>query len=657
MERQDDAVIPVKISAGLVTVLLVLLLFSGSGNAASIMNLGHDFTSHDPARSVMVLHDPSGLLSADDVVAGSGWQAYETAPARLPRDGVVWLQMRIRNGGPARTVLLVMDDPLLARVGVYASIQGRPATVHETGARLPFASRPLDHRHFLFPLALEAGASAHVLVRLDSPGNALPAARLWSESAFHLMDGQRILLQGLFLGLLLIMVIYNGVIFLVINDRSFAWYSLFLFAGLLLAAAWQGFGYQYLWPSSPWIQNKVHILFLLLALGCICLFVSDFLSLRKHSLLLHMYFKVLAALTAVLMVASILLPTSMIGPFSMPVFGLVTFSTFMAGVVAYLVGHRAALYFIIASTSVVLGALVMILEATGLVSAGDSVMFAIQAGAAVGVMLWSLALADRINAERTDRFSAQALALKKERELREVRDQALAHANQAREAEHHALQLQRVANRHLGLEVRKRTEQLESVLLDLSAANARLEHASNTDGLTGLANRRHFDGMLKQEWKIGTRDRKPLSLLLVDLDFFKRINDEHGHQVGDACLQEAAAVLKRVASRPRDVAARYGGEEFVVILPETPGEGAHGIAQQIREQIKAVVPADPAAAGVRMTASVGLATVVPDACRTPEELLSAADAAVYRAKETGRDKVVVGGFAPARGVPASGAPR
>jgi two-component system cell cycle response regulator len=116
---------------------------------------------------------------------------------------------------------------------------------------------------------------------------------------------------------------------------------------------------------------------------------------------------------------------------------------------------------------------------------------------------------------------------------------------------------------------RKRTEEL-------------LKHLSQMDGLTGIANRRHFDDFLLREWKRASREEAPLSLIMCDIDFFKGYNDSEGHQQGDICLQKVAAALTNSLKRPLDFAARYGGEEFVVVLPNTEEGGAAKIAETVR---------------------------------------------------------------------------
>ncbi|GAB2901200.1 diguanylate cyclase [Uliginosibacterium flavum] len=171
----------------------------------------------------------------------------------------------------------------------------------------------------------------------------------------------------------------------------------------------------------------------------------------------------------------------------------------------------------------------------------------------------------------------------------------------------------------------------------LAEANARLEALSYTDGLTGIANRRSFDRMLAQEWSRAQRVGAPLSLILLDVDLFKHFNDHYGHQAGDSCLQALAHALTQAVQRAGDLVARYGGEEFVVLLPNTNTHDAIDTARRIQHEISQLaLPHHDTRPGT-VTVSLGVASLHPSRQRTPEELIRQADAALYRAKQSGRN--------------------
>jgi diguanylate cyclase (GGDEF)-like protein len=189
-------------------------------------------------------------------------------------------------------------------------------------------------------------------------------------------------------------------------------------------------------------------------------------------------------------------------------------------------------------------------------------------------------------------------------------------------------------------ELRLAKEALEGRARDLTAANAQLEQISKFDSLTGVHNRRSFDAAIEDEWRRAGRLGTPLSLMILDLDRFKEFNDLYGHPAGDECLRRVAHLLRDSLQRVADLVARYGGEEFVVILPNTWLAGAADMAERIRAGVQdlAVTHAAATERGV-VTVSLGIACMVPTPGSGPSLLVEAADAALYRAKREGRNRV------------------
>ena len=164
---------------------------------------------------------------------------------------------------------------------------------------------------------------------------------------------------------------------------------------------------------------------------------------------------------------------------------------------------------------------------------------------------------------------------------------------------------------------------------------------STIDGLTGIANRRFFEERLGYEWGRATRDARPLSLIICDIDYFKLYNDNYGHLNGDICLKKVAEALRDTLKRPGDLVARYGGEEFAVILPETDLEGASLVAEKLRAGVEALgIEHERSEASNYLTISLGVATAVPSADITASKLMDLADQALYQAKREGRNRVI-----------------
>jgi diguanylate cyclase (GGDEF)-like protein/PAS domain S-box-containing protein len=167
-----------------------------------------------------------------------------------------------------------------------------------------------------------------------------------------------------------------------------------------------------------------------------------------------------------------------------------------------------------------------------------------------------------------------------------------------------------------------------------------LENLSTTDGLTDLPNRRRFDDFLSREWRRSMRDQSLLSLIVLDIDFFKEFNDHYGHLAGDDCLRQVAAVLREVVHRPGDLAARYGGEEFACVLPDTDLSGAATLAYRIRDRMTDLnIPHFFSSVADRLTLSFGVAALTPGKGQSPSDLIRLADSLLYAAKEGGRNQV------------------
>ena len=233
---------------------------------------------------------------------------------------------------------------------------------------------------------------------------------------------------------------------------------------------------------------------------------------------------------------------------------------------------------------------------------------AIQLGSSLEMLLLAFALADRYKTLRQEKEDAQQLLV------------------ETLKSSEHILEM-RVAERTAELQI----------------ANDKLETLSMTDSLTGIANRRRFDEVFKNEWFRAERQHQSLTLALLDVDWFKKYNDYYGHQMGDECLRNVAKILMAHACRASDLVARYGGEEFAFIVPATDGSKAFQLAQKICNDFKMLaLPHETSTFGY-VTVSIGIATVIPNKNLSPDILIKNADVALYRAKEQGRNRVVCTG--------------
>lgn len=198
----------------------------------------------------------------------------------------------------------------------------------------------------------------------------------------------------------------------------------------------------------------------------------------------------------------------------------------------------------------------------------------------------------------------------------------------------------RKLSKTLDASVKERTEELRYTNEQLKVANLKLERLLMLDGLASIENRRAFDIEYIKTWKICLQEGLPLALIMIDIDHFKILNDTFGHLLGDKTLIRTAEVIKDVIKRPGDLAARYGGEEFVVMLMNTDAKKAAIVAEEIRTRIEDLKIENGEIESV-ITVSLGVASVIPDSEMEPNGLIDAADRALYKAKEEGRNKVIV----------------
>ncbi|MEH6446429.1 MAG: diguanylate cyclase, partial [Oceanospirillaceae bacterium] len=182
------------------------------------------------------------------------------------------------------------------------------------------------------------------------------------------------------------------------------------------------------------------------------------------------------------------------------------------------------------------------------------------------------------------------------------------------------------------------------MMLDLKKSRDFLERSARIDGLTGINNRREFEKLLEQEWRRSSRTNQSISLIMLDVDFFKPFNDQYGHLAGDSALRKISAALQQTVNRPYDAVCRYGGEEFAILMPETNAIGAQKVAMQIKAAIEhQAIPHESSSVAKVVTVSQGISCFIPNENNSPMLLVQAADKALYHTKNTCRNAITTAG--------------
>ena len=521
-----------------------------------------------------------------------------------------WLRVVLRNPGETpREQLLEVENPRISGVDFFQPDgHGVYQTVH-TGGDLPFATRVYPNRNFVFPIALPAHSEQQVYLRVQSTIAIIVPVRLWSVPAFHAHERNDYLVQAWYFGMALAMALFNLMLFVGLKDRIYLQYVLFVIFVVLTIASKGGMASEFLWPGTLVWTNVSYYVCAALALVAFLLFMRGMLETAQRVPRMDRLLRWCVGVYLVIPLV-FLLAFSSSAKTAVYLFMAAAFLILFTGVLCAFKRQRSAYFFVGAFGMLTLGGAMTTLRSVGVLPTNALTVDGLQLGSALEMLLLAFALADRFNVMRREKDKSQrALVL----------------------AQQQLVDTLKTSERVLEQRVAERTHELQVL-------NTKLETLSLRDGLTGIANRRHFDAVLAQEWRRSMRLHQPLALLLLDVDWFKRYNDHYGHQAGDQCLQAIAGVLASAACRAGDVVARYGGEEFVFIAPATDGAEAMHLAQKICEAVRALaLPHQEAPLG-QVTISCGVAVRVPVEEASPAQLIGLADAALYRAKAEGRNQ-------------------
>lgn len=535
--------------------------------------------------------------------------------------------------------LIEQSYSLIDNISVYIYQNGTLRDEWHTGDTLTFVNRPLNHAHFLFPLTLEPNSQYQIFIYAKNTEAMELPLKLIKFDVFTTLDNQRSVIDGIFYGFLIIMAAYNLVLFLNIRDKGYLYYVAYVLGMLLFFMSQKGLLYQLFFPESPQIHHYSIPLILVFTLNAVAFFIKEFLALDKNTPRAWTTLKIILSINTLAAVLVFFLPYQI--SIFMIIANLSIGSSLVLITALYLSrkGQRTAQMILTGWSLLIACAVFMTLSKMGIIYNEFMAQYGLRLGTSFEILIFSFALSYRINEER----QAKELALKQanvERNERiKAQDLALQHEVDARKAKEAALEQQQTLNENLEHIVQERTATLEKALTDLERANKELEHLSTKDGLTGLYNRRAFDLRIAEEWARSYRNKLPISLLIIDIDYFKQINDNKGHPCGDYVLQELSKEMQTIISRPTDFISRYGGEEFAVVLHNTPKSGAEHIADALVKHIGQHslqwdnIP-------FTISISIGLHTMVATENVKFEALISAADGALYNAKQNGRNQWV-----------------
>jgi len=519
----------------------------------------------------------------------------------------IWFKFQLRNidQNPEQLYLLI-NYPHHDFVNIYYVDKQNTIKEIHTGDLLPFKTRENTEPNFLFPVpASQTLLDVYVSIRSEG----LLKIPLYLATQTQLNEQTKIFnfVSGIYFGAISIMLIFNLFIWLTVKDKSYFFYLIYIVCSASFQWTLTGLSFQYLWPDFPLFnQYGIIITSILMAVSAV-IFMQKFLGLSYNTtkydqiwinILIGCF--IFIALSSAVVSYHFALQMLLLGASVMVLTG------FYIGVKYWLKGIRSARFFALAWFSYLFFVILYLLDSKQIINSNVLTEYYLAIGSLVELSLLSIAFADKLNSEKELRVKAQ----------------------------NELLDIQIKMNLDLDTLVKNRTIELEE-------ANTQLKELSVTDGLTQLKNRYYFDQAFKKEYKRAARESWPFSIIMIDIDYFKKINDEYGHLFGDYCLAKSAALIQSIVHRPSDTVARYGGEEIAILLPNTSLDGAIKLAEKIREHFRETEFTNSGVSQF-LTVSLGVSsgTPKPNNQANALKLIEIADQCLYKAKENGRDQVV-----------------
>lgn len=538
---------------------------------------------------------------------------------------VVWLRVNLTNQESLELpIMLSIDNPLLDKVSVYQYHNNDIVLFKEIGDALPLQNRQIKNESLLVKLILPAKSTSTLLLRIENEAGLRAPLSLWQSDEYLKYKSKFNLLYGLLAGFILSLALTCFVLF------AFSRKHYFTLSGAILLTLWflliylYGFGYRYFHPSLPSLQ-QVAIPSLLLV---VCYLFKPLLEKLKSELktlidTLHTWCNNLLLISIFVMW---LLPTSVIIIYSLIASMLIMLMHITVIIMNIKYKRSQPLSALLVGAIIYCAFLLYINIVVFSIFDFDSRNLPFMFGSfLICALSLSFATIKHFLVERDAQVAAQHAKIAQS----EAQDQLL----------QERLELQEQARLDLEANIEERTFELQVTLRELEEKNRALEQLNMEDPLTQIKNRRYFDKKLVMDLRRSRREQTPLSIIMLDIDHFKSINDNYGHLIGDQTIRAVADLIKSQLKRPLDEVARYGGEEFVVLLPNTPLPGALEIANNIRTAImdSTITVANTQ---ITFTISAGVYSSVAEDINNPAFFTDCADKALYHAKQTGRNRVV-----------------
>lgn len=547
------------------------------------------------------IQDSSLQSTIQQVRRDKTWQHTDKRSFGLEKD-VYWFHFTLAKSTQIDQVLEIRY-PFLKNIDFYVFQKNTLRQRFLTGQAYPFAKRPIPHRYFAFPLTLSQNTETHVYLRVQNNGIMQLPLKLWSRSDFQQKKQLDNILQGFFIGAMLIIILYSLSLFISIGHIEYFHYGMHGFAFVCLFIITSGLGVQFIWTHHAGSSNTMLIIFLMLSILSACLLNMAFLKRKKQlSKRFSTWLSMLITAAVMVMILVFLLPYVINIVIAISLLLIATLSLGYISINSANKNNTSIYYYVFFWFVFLLLIIYEISSKLGFIplSNVDSYLLQITALCEASILTFLLKHHVQSKQEKIEILEQQLEGVQKE-------------------------QQQNLS-----------TSDLETQVKQLLKDNAELNHINQYDSLTNVFNRHNFNLRYKQLVKQAIQDKEILSMIIVDIDHFKNFNDNHGHHTGDQCLRKVAQTLQSEVHRSQDMLFRYGGEEFVILLPNTINRGSYTIANRMRlaiENIHFMVEGQR----VPITISGGVASLYLHHEEDAHTLFNFADTALYEAKNSGRN--------------------
>ncbi len=590
---------------------------------------GKNTATLEHLQSMSYFEDPDGSLTATSVASRNHLFSRATGNSLNfgLSDSVYWVWLKLKRTDAAQDSLYVeLGYPHIDQLDVFRLDAGIPVELYKLGDMIPFGTRPIKDRAFVIPVLFDQEASmVQLLLRARSKGSIQMPIEVKHEKEYQLADRDEQMILGIYYGVLFGVLAYNLLLALGTREPVYGYYCAYAVFLILFLFSQNGLAFEYLWPNHTLWQQISIPLFASLALLFCTRFTQLFLNICSETRpRLCIVFNLMLVVFGALALASLVVDRALVITLVALAVSLAGMFMMGAALYIYLRGDDNAFYYLLAWTILLFGVVVYSTKTLGIIPETFITEYSVQIGSAIEMVLLSYALADRI---------------------KRLRDENVRIYNEA--------------NSTLESRVEQRTHELRQTMVQLESVNSQLELMNQQDPMTGLYNRRYFNEILEPLRSEMLAVSKPVSLLMVDIDHFKSINDTKGHLIGDEVIQKIADLIASAASDELCVPVRFGGEEFVVLMPGYDRDTTMVIAEELRCAIGAL----EFSVGARysehsgltapcvnndsekcfaVTSSIGITTEEPFMAATQSglQLLDQADQALYAAKESGRNQCV-----------------